>query len=139
MNVKLLAAAAALIASFSLGIAQEDGKKSKRPEGGKATSVDPAQRAEMMIQRHDKDGDGKLSKAEFAASPMAERFKDQPERVDRMFAALDTDKDGKLSKEELAAAPARGKGRPGAKGEGRDEGEGKTRRPEGRGEKKTKQ
>jgi len=126
MKLKLTAAITALVAAFSLGIAQDEGGKGKRPEGGKGKGGDPAQRAKMMIQRLDKDGDGKLSKEEFAAGPMAERVKDQPERLDRMFAALDKDGDGKLSEAELAAAPrGDGKGRPGAKGEGKGEGKGK--------------
>jgi hypothetical protein len=133
MNIRMIAATAAFAAALTLGVAQDG--KAKRPEGGKGgKGGDPAQRAEMMIKRLDKDGDGKLSKEEFAAGPMAERFKDEPERLDRVFGALDKDGDGKLSKEELAAAPrGDGKGRPGdGKGKGPNgEGEGKGKGPKG--------
>lgn len=115
----LLVVATALVAGLSLGIASADDKK---PEGkGKGKGGDPAKRAEMMIKKLDKDGNGTISKEEFAAGPMAERLKEREGALDKMFAARDTNSDGELDKKELAAPPRHGKGK------------GKGPRPEGKG------
>lgn len=124
MNKKnLLVVATALVAGISLGTAQAEDKK---PEGkGKGKGGDPAERAEMMIKKLDKDGNGTLSKEEFAAGPMAERLKEKEGALDKVFAMRDTNKDGQLDKAELAAPP-KGKGK----------GDGKGPKPEGKGPKK---
>jgi lipase chaperone LimK len=53
---------------------------------------------EKVLEKFDKDGDGKLSPEERAAAREA--------LVDRIMARFDKDGDGKLSREELAAALA---------------------------------
>ncbi len=118
MNKKnLLVVATALVAGFSLGIAQA--AEDKKPEGkGKGKGGDPTKRAEMMIKKLDKDGSGTVSKAEFAAGPMAERFKDKEGALDKMFASRDKNEDGELDKAELSAPPKGGKGK-GPKPEGK--------------------
>jgi len=54
----------------------------------------------------DTNKDGKISKEEFLASPMAQK---NPERAEARFAKLDTDKDGFLSADELKAGAAAGR------------------------------
>lgn len=112
--MKQLIAAALLAGGLSIGFAvAQDAPKGKGKGKG---PVDPAKRAEMILKQFDKDGDGFLSKEEFAATPLAARVKEKGGDVDKFFAARDTDKDGKLSKEELAAPPAGGKGKGKGKG-----------------------
>lgn len=77
--------------------------------------------AARMIERHDADGDGLLTTAEFMTPPMPER----------MFERADTDGDGALSAEEVEAAQTRmaemregrGKGQKHGRGHGGDRGE----------------
>jgi hypothetical protein len=83
----------------------EDGERSEAWERRRERMLDPEARAEMrrermgrMVESLDSDGDGKLSRAEFDASP---------ERTRRMlgdFDALDTDGDCFVSAEEIEAA-----------------------------------
>ncbi len=57
---------------------------------------------EELLIRLDRDGDGKVSKAEFA--PIAERaprLREQPAQVDFLFNRLDTNRDGGLDLDEL--------------------------------------
>lgn len=57
-------------------------------EGGRRFT-DPAWRWQMMLQRFDQDGDGKLTRAEFQGAP-------------RVFMRLDQDGDGVLTEEEAS-------------------------------------
>jgi len=85
--------------SAQLGGAADDEAKPKpaKPAG--------KQDINAKFDKLDTNGDGKISKEEFAASPMAKRL---AEKADAHFAKLDADSDGFLSKEEFAAqAPAR--------------------------------
>jgi len=115
MTKKILTLAIALVAGFSLSIAQADDEKGKgkgKPDG-KRKKVEPAKRAEMLIKKLDKDDDGKLSKEEFAAGPMAKRIIKEKgqEAADKMFGMRDENKDGFLDKKELSKPPKRGKGK----------------------------
>lgn len=113
---KFLVMATTLVAGFSIGVAHaEEGK-------GKGKGGDPVKRAEGMIKSLDKDGNGTLSKEEFASSPYAAKMKEKNGEgsVDKAFAARDTNKDGQLDKAELSAPP-KGKG---DKGKGKEEGKG---------------
>lgn len=128
MTKKILTLAIALVAGFSLSIAQADDEKGKgkgKPGGpdGKRKKVEPAKRAEMIIKKLDKDDDGKLSKEEFAAGPIAKRIIKEKgqEAADKMFGMRDENKDGFLDKKELSKPPKRGKGKPG-KGKGKPDG-----------------
>lgn len=126
---KALLYSVTLLAGLSLGLVQADdekGGKGKGEKGGKGG--DPAKRAEMMIKKLDKDGNGTVSKEEFAAGPMAERFKDKEGALDKMFASRDKNNDGELDKAELSAPPKGGKG-----GKGKPDGKGK--KGEGKGKK----
>ena len=71
----------------------------------------------------DKDKDGKISKEEFAASPMGKKAADKggAEGVDKLFGRMDANNDGSITKDEL------GKGRKGGKGKP----EGDKKKPEG--------
>lgn len=79
------------------------------------------QMAARMVERHDADGDGMLTAAEFMTPPVPER----------MFERADADGDGALSPEEVEAAQARmeemreghGKGPKHGRGHGGDRGE----------------
>jgi hypothetical protein len=68
----------------------------KKPEADKKKKADP----EAAFKKLDSNGDGSISKEEWAASPMAKK---DAAKADKMFAAKDKDKDGKLSKEEFTA------------------------------------
>ncbi len=72
----------------------------------------------MMLKKLDKDGDGKLSKKEFAASPMAAKMEEKRGKgaIDKVFGMRDENGDGFLDKKELSKPPKHGKGRPGGKG-----------------------
>lgn len=121
---KILVVGTAIVAGLSFGLshAADDAEKGKGKGKGKG---DPAKRAEMMIEKLDKDDSGTLSKEEFAAGPMAERMKDKPGALDKMFAGRDKNKDGELDKAELSAPPKGGKGKGGKKGDGEGKGKGK--------------
>ena len=125
MTKKILTLAIALVAGFSLSIAQADDEKGKgKPDRkGDRKKVEPAKRAEMIIKKLDKDDDGKLSKEEFAAGPIAKRIIKEKgqEAADKMFGMRDENKDGFLDKKELSKPPKRGKGKPG-KGKGKPDG-----------------
>ena len=117
MKKQIFTLAVALVAGFAVGIAQADDEKGKgKKTGGKG---DPAKRAEMLLKKCDKDADEKLSKDEFAASPIAKRMNEKKGdgASDKVFGRMDKNKDGFLDKAELSAAP-KGKG----KGKGKDTG-----------------
>ena len=98
---KILVVATAMIAGLAVGLshAEEEGGKGKGKGKGKG---DPAARAEMMIKKLDTDGNGTISKDEFAAGPMAAKMKEKggDGAIDKIFKARDKDGDGELSKEE---------------------------------------
>ncbi len=121
---KFLVVTSALVAGLTVGLAQaeEDKGKGKKGRGG-----DPVKRAEAMIKNLDKDGNGTLSKEEFAAGPFVVKMKERrgEDAVERLFAARDTNKDGQLDKAELSAPPkGRGDRGKGKKGKGPRDGEG---------------
>lgn len=62
-----------------------------------------ADRAERAFAKADKNGDGKISKEEFAAIGSGKTDKS---KADKVFARRDKNGDGSLSKEEFAAASA---------------------------------
>ena len=113
---KILLYSVTILAGLSLGLVQADDDKGGKGKGEKGKGGDPAKRAEMMIEKLDKDDSGTISKEEFAAGPMAERFKDKEGALDKMFAAQDKNKDGELDKKELSAPRKGGKGGKGGKG-----------------------
>lgn len=124
---RFLVAATTVVAGLTVGLVQADEGKEK----GKGKGGDPAKRAEAMIKRLDTDGNGTISKEEFAAGPMAAKAKERGDEgaIDRIFASRDTNSDGQLDQAELSAPP-KGKG-PGD-GKGKGEGKGKGPRPEGK-------
>ncbi len=135
---KFLVAATFVVAGLAVGLQAEEGREKGK---GKGKGGDPAKRAEAMIKNLDKDGNGTLSKEEFAASPFAAKAKEKAgeDAIDKIFARRDTNKDGQLDQAELAAPPQGGKGRP----EGRPEGKGRDKdkpegKPEGKGRDKDK-
>lgn len=106
---------ATLVAGLAVGLhAEEKGKGKGDGKGG-----DPAKRAEAMIKQLDKDGNGTISKEEFAAGPMAAKAKEKGGDVDKIFAGRDKNSDGQLDKAELSMPP-KGKG---DKGKGKGKGE----------------
>lgn len=111
---KILLVATALVAGMTVGLDAQDGDK--KGKGGKGKG-DPAKRIEMMFEKFDTDKNGSISKAEFAASPIAGKIKEKggENSIDKLFAARDKNSDGELTKKELAAPRARGKGGPGGK------------------------
>ena len=76
-------------------------KKARHEGKGKRDHGDPAERAAKMLEKHDADKDGTLSKAEVADH----RF------LGDRFAEVDTDADGKLTAAELTAFKAKHHGR----------------------------
>src|SRR5690606_4799507 len=113
---KFLVVATFVVAGLAIGLVQaEEGREKGKGKGG-----DPAKRAEAMIKNLDKDGNGTLSKEEFAASPFAAKAKEKGGEgaIDKIFARRDTNKDGQLDQAELSAPPQGGKGRPEGKREG---------------------
>ncbi len=111
----ILIVATTFAAGLTLGFSQAEEKGKDKGKGG-----DPVKRAEGMIKNLDKDGDGMISKEEFAANPNAAKMKEKGGEgaIDKAFAARDTNKDGQLDKAELSAPP-KGKG---DKGKGKGEG-----------------
>jgi len=73
-----------------------EGDAPKKPEGEKKPRMSP----EELIKKLDTDGDGKISKAEWMASPMAK--KDEAKATER-FGKLDKNADGFITVDELAA------------------------------------
>ena len=114
MKSTILTIAFALVAG--LAMAAPDEKKADKPEKGKGK--DPAARAEAMMKKLDKDADGKISKEEFAASPMGKKMTEKggAEAVDKAFGRMDANKDGSLTKDELGKRGGKGKGKPDGKG-----------------------
>ena len=109
MKSKLLIIAITSLTSFAL--AADGDKKGKKPEGGDAPN--PAKRAEMILKKSDTDGNGTISKAEFANSKMGKTITEKrgADAIDKMFARIDKNKDGELNKGELASMGAGRKGK----------------------------
>lgn len=79
-----------------------DGDAPKKPEGEKGK---PKMNPEEMLKRMDTDKDGKVSKAEFLATPQAK--KDEAKATER-FGKLDKNSDGFLTLEELTPKKKKG-------------------------------
>lgn len=90
---------AILALSATLNAAEGDAKK---PEAGKKKDFNP----EAAFKKLDTNGDGSISKDEWAASPMAK--KDAAKGAE-IFGKKDKDGNGSLSKEEFTAAPKKKK------------------------------
>lgn len=93
---KLITLTFAFAAILSLGMAADE----KKAEGKKGKG-DPA----AAFKKLDTNGDGKVSKEEYLASPMAAKAKEKGADPEKGFTAKDKDKDGNLSMEEFAAKP----------------------------------
>ena len=125
MKSKLLIIAIASLTSFAM--AADGDKKGKKPQGN-GKSYPPGQRAEMMLKTADKDGNGSLSKSEFAHTRIGKSITEKhgPDGVDKIFSRADKNKDGELNKGELASMGPRkgqqGNGKPGAKKPGKGKG-----------------
>ncbi|MCB1086685.1 MAG: hypothetical protein KDM63_06545 [Verrucomicrobiae bacterium] len=106
MKLSLLTLTFALVA----GLAFAQGEKKKGE--GKGGPVDPAKRAEGMMKKLDTNSDGKISKEEWAAGPMAAgaKAKGGDEAVNKGFARIDKNSDGNIDMDELKSMPA-GKGK----------------------------
>jgi len=108
MKSKLLIIA--ITSLTSLALAADGDKKPKK-------AANPAKRAEMIIKNSDTDGNGTLSKTEFANSKMGKAMTEKrgADAVAKTFARIDKNKDGELDKAELTSMPTRkgkGKGKP---------------------------
>ncbi|MBL9185407.1 MAG: EF-hand domain-containing protein [Verrucomicrobiaceae bacterium] len=88
--MKTLTTTLALLAIAAVGVNAQD--------AGKKKAFNP----EAAFKKLDANGDGSISKEEWAASPQAKK---DAAKAEKMFGAKDKDKDGKLSKEEFTAAP----------------------------------
>lgn len=110
------------VLGLTIGLTQAD----EPSEKGKRKGGDPVKHAQAMIERLDRDGNGTISREEFAAGPFAAKAKEKGADINKFFDARDKNKDGQLDLEELSTRPeGRGKGRP--------DGEGPRRRPDGEG------
>lgn len=120
---KILTMATVAVVGLAVGISHAEDEKGKGKGKGKG---DPAKRAEMLIKKLDTDGNGTVSKDEFAAGPMASKAKEKggDAGVDKFFGRLDKNSDGELDKEELSAQRPGGKGKPGPGGKGKGKGKG---------------
>ncbi len=94
MKTTLFATLAALVGTCMIASAQDGPKRPKRPHGPPPAEV---------LEKFDKDGDGKLSNDERSAMREAMKAKSE-ERRKAMLAKFDADGDGKLSKEEREKA-----------------------------------
>lgn len=84
----------------------------KKKKGGKGPNL------EAVFKKMDANGDGKISKDEFAdfVSKLGNgKLKDKPKLIDKLFARADADGDGFLSKDELKKVAARLRDRAGKK------------------------
>ena len=111
MKSTILTIAFAMIAGVALAA---DDKKADDAGKGKGKG-DPAARAERMMKQLDTDKDGKISKEEFLASPMAKKAKGKGGDPEKNFDRLDANKDGFLTKDELGKmgkGKGKGKGKP---------------------------
>jgi len=92
MRTHLLAVAVMMVSGFA--VSSFAGDKQRNPEMHK-----------KLLEKFDKDGDGKLNEEERAAAKAAFQNK-HPEAREKVIAHFDKDGDGKLNEEERAAAKA---------------------------------
>ena len=103
MKTKLMMTMGALLGTVLMAGAQSAGEKPKgegKPPGGRPQGPPP-----HLLEKFDKDKDGKLSPEEREAMK-AEREKATEEQRKVMLEKFDTDKDGKISPEEREAIQA---------------------------------
>lgn len=93
--MKVITSFLAVLALSAVTSFAAEGDAPKKPEGDKGK---PKMNPEEMIKKLDTDKDGKVSKAEFMASPNAK--KDEAKATER-FGKMDKDSDGFLTKEEM--------------------------------------
>jgi len=92
MRTHLLAVAMMVVGGMAMSVSAGD--KERNPEMHK-----------KLLEKFDKDGDGKLNEEERAAAKAAFQEK-HPEAKEKFIAHFDKDGDGKLNEEERAAAKA---------------------------------
>lgn len=92
MRTHLLAVAVMMLSGFA--VSSFAGDRQRHPEMRK-----------KILEKFDKDGDGKLSEDERAAAKAAFQEK-HPDAREKVLAHFDKDGDGKLNEEERAAAKA---------------------------------
>ena len=93
--MKVITSFLAILALSAVTSFAAEGDAPKKPEGDKGK---PKMNPEEMMKRLDTDKDGKVSKAEFLASPNAK--KDEAKATER-FGKMDKNSDGSLTLEEL--------------------------------------
>ena len=101
MIKKFLTLAVVFAAALSVGFGEEEKGKAKE----KARVILPP-----AFKKLDADADGKVTEAEFLASPGAKKAIEDGKDPKKGFAAKDKDKSGDLTLEEFSAAP-KGKGK----------------------------
>ena len=88
---------AGILSSFAMGEGERRPEVPRPPrEGDKHPQIVAP---EQMFKHMDRDGDGKISKREFFASPRMKQLPD--ERRNAFFRRLDRDEDGSISREEI--------------------------------------
>lgn len=93
--MKAITSLLAILALSAVTAFAAEGDAPKKPEGDKGK---PKMNPEEMLKKMDTDKDGKVSKAEFLATPQAK--KDEAKATER-FGKFDKNSDGFLSLEEL--------------------------------------
>lgn len=101
--MKVITSLLAILALSAVTSFAAEGDAPKKPEGDKGK---PKLSPEEIIKKLDTDKDGKVSKAEFLASPQAK--KDEAKATER-FGKLDKNTDGFITQEEFSAAPKKKK------------------------------
>ncbi len=100
--MKVITSFLAILALSAVTSFAAEGDAPKKPEGDKGK---PKMNPEEMFKRLDTDKDGKVSKAEFMASPNAK--KDEAKATER-FGKMDKNSDGSLTLEELTPKKKKG-------------------------------
>jgi Ca2+-binding EF-hand superfamily protein len=100
--MKVITSFLAILALSAVTSFAAEGDAPKKPEGDKGK---PKMNPEEMLKRLDTDKDGKVSKAEFMASPNAK--KDEAKATER-FGKMDKNSDGSLTLEELTPKKKKG-------------------------------
>ncbi len=93
--MKAITSLLAILALSAVTVIAADGDAPKKPEGDKGK---PKMNPEELLKKLDTDKDGKVSKAEWLASPQAK--KDEAKATER-FGKFDKNSDGFLNLEEL--------------------------------------